>query len=502
MGRIVYDTAASFELDQPQHGPHSRSRRRTLPHAFCQEQLEVDLAALQRASTVNAVFFAAVALASCQGDSSPSLVSIELAPAHPQLIQGEAQHLKATGTYSDSSHQDVTTSVVWSSLDPTTASISNSSGSQGLATATHVGTTTVSASEHGITASVTLTVVAQPRVVYVASEGAINQYTIRSDGGLVASNPATIPLPLQVFAGITVDSAGKHAYVAYGYVIAQFGIKPDGTLSALNPASIAAGVPQNGAQVGAFVIHPGGRFGYALSGGEPGAGDGGAQEFIIRDDGTLQASPVGLQGNINGFLLTPDGKYAYVFSCGDDNCDGSLTAYAVAADGSFTKLNSPGSSLAFSSVSGLGIDPGGTYVYVAALNGNQPAILQFRIAANGGLTPLVPAAIPLPTPASSTSLLSFHPSGRYLYVAINYIGSSICQFSIGDNGVLSPLSSATLEVPNRPLVMAEDPSGSFAYVLSANVASISEYSISASGALTPIGDVGTGVNPSDIVTAR
>lgn len=463
----------------------------------------MDLGVLRRASTVTASLFAVVALASCQGDSSPSLVSIQLAPAHPQLIAGEAQHFKATGTYSDGSHQDVTTFVVWSSSDPATASMSNSSDSQGLATATQVGTTTISASEHGITASVTLTVMAQPSVVYVARQGAINQYTIRSDGGLVASNPATVPLPLPIFGGgISVDPAAKHAYVAYGYVISQFGIQPDGTLSALNPASIAAGVPQNGAQVGGFLIHPSGRFGYAVSGGEPGAGDGAAQQFIIRSDGTLQASSVALQGNIDGLVFTPDGKFAYVFSCGDDNCDGTLTAYAVAADGSFTQLNSPGSSLPFTYSSGFAMDPGGKHVYVAALNGNQRAILQFRIAADGGLAPLVPAAIPLPMPASSIGLLSIHPSGRYLYVASNYIGSSICQFSIGDNGVLSPLSSATLEVPNPPLEMAEDSTGSFAYVLSANLPSISEYSISASGVLSPIGDIDTGTNPTDLVIAR
>ncbi|MDX1901473.1 MAG: Ig-like domain-containing protein [Gammaproteobacteria bacterium] len=74
------------------------------------------------------------------------------------MENGTTQQFYATGTYADNSFQDVTSSVTWSSSDQTKATISNTSGSAGLATGVAAGTSTISATLDGISASTALTV--------------------------------------------------------------------------------------------------------------------------------------------------------------------------------------------------------------------------------------------------------------------------------------------------------------------------------------------------------
>ena len=86
------------------------------------------------------------------------LVSIEVAPAAPSVANGLTQQFTATGYHSDNSTQDLTTTVTWASSDGAVATISNAAGSNGLATATGVGSTTVSATSGAVSGSTTLTV--------------------------------------------------------------------------------------------------------------------------------------------------------------------------------------------------------------------------------------------------------------------------------------------------------------------------------------------------------
>ncbi|MEO9160048.1 MAG: Ig-like domain-containing protein [Kofleriaceae bacterium] len=88
-----------------------------------------------------------------------TLVSIAVSPATPSIAKGLTQQFVATGTFSDSSTQDLTTQVAWSSSDGS-AAISNTAGSQGLATGLAVGTPTITATLGTISGTTTLTVTA------------------------------------------------------------------------------------------------------------------------------------------------------------------------------------------------------------------------------------------------------------------------------------------------------------------------------------------------------
>jgi len=89
---------------------------------------------------------------------APSLVSIELTPADPEIEVGKTQQFKAVGRYLDKSTKDLTAAAKWTSSSPGVATIT----SGGLAAAIGPGKATIEVSSNSITASTTLTVRAVP----------------------------------------------------------------------------------------------------------------------------------------------------------------------------------------------------------------------------------------------------------------------------------------------------------------------------------------------------
>ena len=89
-----------------------------------------------------------------------TLTSIIITPVSPTISKGTTVQLAATGQFSDGSVQDLTTSVNWVSSEPSVATVSNSSGSQGLVTGVASGSTTISATSGGTIDSTPVTVTA------------------------------------------------------------------------------------------------------------------------------------------------------------------------------------------------------------------------------------------------------------------------------------------------------------------------------------------------------
>src|SRR6202041_3058746 len=88
-----------------------------------------------------------------------ALVSIAITPPTPSIALGTTQQLTATGTYTDNSTQNLTTSVTWASATISVTMISNAAGSNGLATSVAAGVSSITAAMGAITsAPVTLTV--------------------------------------------------------------------------------------------------------------------------------------------------------------------------------------------------------------------------------------------------------------------------------------------------------------------------------------------------------
>jgi uncharacterized protein YjdB len=89
--------------------------------------------------------------------TAATLVSIGITPADSTLAKGTVEQLIATGVYSDSSTQDLTAQVTWSSSAPSVATVSNGAGTQGLATANGTGIATITALLGGVSGTTTIT---------------------------------------------------------------------------------------------------------------------------------------------------------------------------------------------------------------------------------------------------------------------------------------------------------------------------------------------------------
>ncbi len=115
---------------------------------------------------------------------APTLTSIAVTPVNQTIPLGSTQSFTATGTYSDSSTQNITSSVTWASSNTNVATIT----AAGIATAVASGSTTISATQGGITGSTTLNVQAAALSITTTSlaGGAVNvaySATLAASGG-------------------------------------------------------------------------------------------------------------------------------------------------------------------------------------------------------------------------------------------------------------------------------------------------------------------------------
>src|SRR5260221_1751571 len=195
-------------------------------------------------------------LTACGGSGTSThpqktLTSIQGAPRSPLVNVGTTQQLTVTGTYSDGSTADVTSSAGWTSSDSSAASIDGS----GKVTALSVGRPLITATSGDLKDSTRLLVVRSdasniPRFAFVANiaDGTLSAYTVNTATGqlrhngyqLVGSSPQSV----------AVEPRGKYVYVANSdsSTVSAFAIDGTGRLTAIagspftdsgNPLSIA-----------------------------------------------------------------------------------------------------------------------------------------------------------------------------------------------------------------------------------------------------------------------
>jgi len=92
------------------------------------------------------------------GVTAAVLVSIVVDPHDAVTVVGVTRQFVASGVYSDSTVQDLTQQVTWSSSARTVATVSNAADSRGLATPAKAGSTVISAALGGVSGGTTLTV--------------------------------------------------------------------------------------------------------------------------------------------------------------------------------------------------------------------------------------------------------------------------------------------------------------------------------------------------------
>ncbi|HWY68996.1 MAG TPA: Ig-like domain repeat protein, partial [Terriglobales bacterium] len=116
------------------------------------------------------------------------LQSISVSPTSASIVKGLTQQFTAKGTFTDGTTQDLTTSVIWSSSNQAVVNITD----DGLATAVTVGSSNITAAQHGISSDPTvLTVLPATPTITWANPAAITYGTALSASQLNAT--ATVP---------------------------------------------------------------------------------------------------------------------------------------------------------------------------------------------------------------------------------------------------------------------------------------------------------------------
>ncbi|MDO8413391.1 MAG: Ig-like domain-containing protein [Gallionellaceae bacterium] len=98
---------------------------------------------------------------------NPTLTSIAITPGNSSIAFGSTAQFTAIGTYSDSTTQNITKLVTWSSSNPVVATVNNAGDARGLAFLLTPGNITITATLAGVTGTTPL-IVANSTLVSIA----------------------------------------------------------------------------------------------------------------------------------------------------------------------------------------------------------------------------------------------------------------------------------------------------------------------------------------------
>jgi 6-phosphogluconolactonase len=437
--------------------------------------------------------------------SAATVVSIAITPAKPTIAPGKALQFTATGTYTDKTTKDLTTSVAWGASPSSVATIGPKTGlvtAVGQGTASITGTYTGGPAITAVTLNVNVTVYAYATNF---NAGTVSQYVIGSMGALAALTPATVAAGASPFS-VSAEPSGEFVYVANynANTVSQYAIGAGGVLSPVGTGAVKTGSHPNG-----VTIDPANKHAYVAN-----FGDNTVSQYNIGTTGalTLMSTPTVPTGLFPAsIVISPNGKYAYVadFACSGPGCaaaQGTVSQYTVGADGALTPMSpaAVNTGSATSQPNSLIVDPTSAYLYVA--NAGDNTVSQFNIGASGALTL---AGAPVATGGTYPFSVTVDPTGKFVYVANTgsvpntpVVTGTISQFAIGALGVLTPIAPGSVAAGLGVSSVTVDPTGMYAYATNRGESSLSQYTIGLNGALTPMSTptVAAGTHPTSIAT--
>ena len=401
-----------------------------------------------------------------------ALVSIAVIPANSSVAYGTNQQFAAIGTYTDNSTQPLTTSVTWGVSAATVASISNASGSNGLASSVGQGSATVTATLGTVSGSTVLTVTPATLIsiaVTPASSSIIN--------GTAQQFTATGTFTDNSVQNLTASVTWASSAMSVAAVSNAAGSNGLATAAAVGVTSISAAVGTVASPPATLTVTAAPQYAYAAN-----QNANTLSLYTIGVGGMLTANgtvPTGQEPN--AVVEDPAGRYVYVANW----IDNSLSEYTIGAGGALTAI---GTVATGANPASIAVDPTSSYVYVANLASST--VSQYTIGAGGALTAI--GALPS---GSGPACLTVDPTGPYVYVA-NQSSNNVSQYTIGAGGVLS--FTAAVAAGNFPQSVAVDASGRYAYVANYNDGTISQYTIGLAGMLSAIGTVPAGNSPESL----
>ena len=185
----------------------------------------------------------------------------------------------------------------------------------------------------------------------------------------------------------------------------------------------------------------------------------------------------GNEGQSSAAAIVP--RFAYVANLGSTGTGGELSAFTVNATTGQLRHNGYFVTASGGGLTSVAVDPSNRFVYTT----NTSGVWGFSInATTGALTSLSGSAFT--DGGVNPAAIAIDPLGRFAFVA-NFNGG-VSAYTISANGALTPVG-APVAAGTNPAAVSVDPSGRFVYL--ANLASnnISQFSINGTtGALTPL----------------
>jgi 6-phosphogluconolactonase (cycloisomerase 2 family) len=451
------------------------------------------------------------------------LDSITVDPSSPSIIAGNVILLTATGTFSDGTIQNLTTSASWISLDPSIAIVETMGDvDPGLVTGEKAGIVTVTAEEAGIKGTASVTVTTPPEFAYVINDtdNSVSVFSVNLSSGVPTLVQSSVHNPGNGAASVTADPSGKFLYVANqaggaSNSVTAYSITPSGT--DMGKLTLINTFPATASMFG-IAADPSGHFVYAA--------DNNLVSGFSIDTTPIPGALTGVPGSPfstapafgpQGIAVHPNDKYIYVTISNNGgepiarNNGVALftfnpTTGALNLPGTFFLggLN-PGDSRDAVSVT---VDPLGRFVYQANnlsfTPGTGPtpfgSVSAWTVDFGTGALTFV-NNFAAGTSSGGPAQVAVDPRDKFAYVAGGGVATA---FTINrTTGVLTPTVPPTFTAGLNTLSVAVDPSGKFVYVANhgsfgsgTTPGNVSAYAInSATGALTPIADSPFATNP-------
>lgn len=220
-------------------------------------------------------------------------------------------------------------------------------------------------------------------------------------------------------------------------------------------------------------------------------------EFAIGTDGKLYpqhtyqtpgTEPNAIAINAAGTMLFVVDTFQATFTDANPG-PGALVVYPINSDGSLG-ANVANGTLPYWPVqfapATVNVTVNGNFVYVANANTNNPTpaakqgtVSGFSVGNGGVLTPVYSSTTPLPYAGVQPSASASDPTSRFLYVT-DAASNQLYAYTIGSNGVLTPLINGPFGTGVFPDGITIDPSGTYIYVSNFNSNTISAYQITQS----------------------
>ena len=413
------------------------------------------------------------------------LVSIAVTAPTLSVPRGVPVQFTATGTYTDSSTQNLTASATWASTNSTTVASINSAGLANTLPGT--GTTVITA-KFGTVVSpgVTLTVTAHALVsiaVTPANPSIINGTTQQFTATGTYTDHTTADITATVTwastNSTTVASIGPNTGLATSLGAGTTSITatdPTTGLVSSPPSDILTVTPVEYVYVANFTSNT-------------------ISMYQVTQGGALTSLGTAVPAGTNPYSLAVDSTTHSLYVANyNSGGAGSISEYTINANGTLAAIS--GSPVA------TGNGPNGITVYngnVYTANLTDGTVSQFAIGTGGALV----------TPATNVSATDaaqvvFQTIGSTTYAYVLGFATSgsgtVTVFTVGSNGALTPSSTFTLSTLQLATAFVVDATGTYAYVSEHYNNEVQQLLISQTdGSLSAGATYGVGGNPSSMV---